>query len=292
MNPLVTVNILSFNRRDELRNTLTKVYEQDYKNIEVIVVDNASEDGSPKMVEEEFPDVILIKLDKNIGIAGWNKGFEIAKGEYVLVLDDDSYPSKDLLWNFASMNCKRDTIYALRVFNSSMNVIELDIHKYQKNPNFNGCGAIIGDEVIKKIKGFNCKLFIYYHEIDFTLKALQEGFNLSFFPNGSIFHRSKNFKNISGITKYYLMRNSLYTLLSHFSLSKVFFRMIRMSMGRTISTLKQGGLFFVVKAILAVIFTAPIILINKKPISKELQKKYKYGSFLGGFHFSERNWSF
>ncbi len=45
-NPLVTVNILSYNRRDELRNTLNKVFEQDYKNIEVIVVDNSSSDGS------------------------------------------------------------------------------------------------------------------------------------------------------------------------------------------------------------------------------------------------------
>jgi len=67
--PLVTVNILSYNRKDELRFTLTKVYEQDYKNIEVIVVDNASSDGTLEMVEEEFPNVKLIKLDKNIGIA-------------------------------------------------------------------------------------------------------------------------------------------------------------------------------------------------------------------------------
>ena len=53
-NPLVTVNILSFNRKDELRITLTKVFEQDYKNIEVIVVDNASTEVSPEMVEKEF----------------------------------------------------------------------------------------------------------------------------------------------------------------------------------------------------------------------------------------------
>ncbi len=90
-NPLVTVNILSFNRREELRNTLTKVFEQDYKNIEIIVVDNASSDGSSEMVKNEFPDVQLIQLEENIGIAGWNEGFKAAKGVYVLVLDDDSY---------------------------------------------------------------------------------------------------------------------------------------------------------------------------------------------------------
>ena len=78
--PLVTVNILSYNRKDELRNTLQKVYEQDYENIEVIVVDNASSDGSPEMVDKEFPGAKLIKLEKNIGIAGWNEGFVGARG--------------------------------------------------------------------------------------------------------------------------------------------------------------------------------------------------------------------
>ena len=68
--PLVTINILSYNRKDELRHTLTKVFEQDYKNIEVIIVDNASNDGSSQMVEKEFFGVNLIKLNKNIGIAG------------------------------------------------------------------------------------------------------------------------------------------------------------------------------------------------------------------------------
>ncbi|RJP62305.1 MAG: glycosyltransferase, partial [Ignavibacteriales bacterium] len=68
--PLVTVNILSYNRKDELRNTLKKVYEQDYKNIEIIVVDNASSDGTHEMVKSEFPEVKLIQLEKNIGIAG------------------------------------------------------------------------------------------------------------------------------------------------------------------------------------------------------------------------------
>ena len=70
--PLVTVNILSYNRKDDLRNTLTKVFEQDYKIIEVIVVDNASSDGSCEMVESEFPQVKLIRLKEIIGIAGWN----------------------------------------------------------------------------------------------------------------------------------------------------------------------------------------------------------------------------
>lgn len=54
LNPLVTINILSFNRRNKLRNTLIKVYKQDYKNIEVIVVDNASSDGDSEIGENSI----------------------------------------------------------------------------------------------------------------------------------------------------------------------------------------------------------------------------------------------
>ncbi len=46
------------------------------------------------MLGEQYPSVRVVRLEENIGIAGWNKGFEIAKGEYILVLDDDSYPER------------------------------------------------------------------------------------------------------------------------------------------------------------------------------------------------------
>ena len=89
-NPLVTINILSFNRKDELRNTLAKVYEQGYKNIEVIVVDNASNDGSPEMVTREFPDVqqrstISLLSSPNVPPIGEKSGHHIVHLEWQLV---------------------------------------------------------------------------------------------------------------------------------------------------------------------------------------------------------------
>ena len=150
-NPLVTVNILSFNRKDELRNTLTKVYEQDYKNIEVIVVDNASSDGSSEMVKSEFPEVQLIQMTKNIGIAGWNEGFKVAKGEYVLVLDDDAYPAKNAITLSLDEFESDDTLACI-----TLNLIDVNtkdfycgnwLPKDKKNrmvwPVFIGCGFIV-----------------------------------------------------------------------------------------------------------------------------------------------------
>src|SRR5690606_2358418 len=62
------------------------------RDAEVVVVDNASSDGSPAKVEKEFPGVRVIALDTNTGVAAFNRGVDAATGDVVLVLDDDSWP--------------------------------------------------------------------------------------------------------------------------------------------------------------------------------------------------------
>src|SRR4051794_16334601 len=98
--PLVTVAILAYNRRDALAVTLDKVLgELDHPadRLEVIVVDNASDDGTAEMVRERFPSVTVIRNEENVGIGGWNRAFEAGRGDWFLVLDDDCYPPPDAL---------------------------------------------------------------------------------------------------------------------------------------------------------------------------------------------------
>ena len=76
--PSVSIVFLVFNRRDQLRTSLQEMLDPavyDRERLDVIVVDNASEDGSADMVREEFPAVQLIVRDENIGVSGWNDGF-------------------------------------------------------------------------------------------------------------------------------------------------------------------------------------------------------------------------
>lgn len=189
MEPLVTVNILSYNRKDDLRNTLTKVYEQDYKNIEVIVVDNNSTDGTREMVRREFPAVHLIELDKNIGIAGWNEGFKAAKGEYVLVLDDDSYPEKQTIALGLGLFNKntRLGIVAYKVLNTRIQKSETE--DFLENPYFfNGCGAIISKKVLETIGYYNEKYFLYYNELDYSARCYNAGFEIKYFPEATVVH--------------------------------------------------------------------------------------------------------
>src|SRR5437764_14739343 len=89
---------LVYNRREELRESLQRMLEDsEYpsERVAVIVVDNASTDGSAEMVRQEFPAVQVLEHDRNVGVSGFNAGFAAAKGEWVLALDDDCYLPPD-----------------------------------------------------------------------------------------------------------------------------------------------------------------------------------------------------
>lgn len=96
----LSIVILNYNTRELLKGCLESIRraERDGFVIEVIVVDNASQDGSTQMVEREFREVILVKSQKNLGFsAGNNLGIPKAKGEYVLFLNPDTVVSPETL---------------------------------------------------------------------------------------------------------------------------------------------------------------------------------------------------
>ncbi len=216
-NPLVTVNILSFNRKDELRNTLTKVFEQDYKNIEVIVVDNASSDGSAEMVKTDFPDVQLIQLNKNIGIAGWNEGFKVAKGEYVLVLDDDAYPARNTI--LLSINeFEKDNFLAC----ITLNLVDLNTNDFYKGnwlpmdkknrmewPIFVGCGFIIARNRLPKKFNFPENYFIYQHELPMAAEIFISRKKIIFIPEIVGYHNFKSSNSYNKLNDIYNFQNTL-----------------------------------------------------------------------------------
>ncbi|UCD80720.1 MAG: glycosyltransferase [Desulfobacterales bacterium] len=89
---LVSVIIVSYNARDVLRNCLASIYRARMTiPFEVIVVDNASTDGSLQMVETMFPEAVLIENERNLGFAkANNRGMRISRGRYLLLLNSDT----------------------------------------------------------------------------------------------------------------------------------------------------------------------------------------------------------
>src|ERR1700730_6400610 len=89
--PLVTYMIATRNRVDELEKTLAACLAQNGPDLEILVVDDASSDGTFERVRAKFPTVDIVRHERNQGsVAARNDILRRARGQYVIGLDDDS----------------------------------------------------------------------------------------------------------------------------------------------------------------------------------------------------------
>jgi protoporphyrinogen oxidase/GT2 family glycosyltransferase len=101
MQPKVIAVVLAWNNYPDTQECLQTLSASDYPNLQVTLVDNGSEDGTPGRVQQEFPDISVIENGRNLGVpAGYNIGFVSAlkKGaDYVLMLNNDVTIPPDML---------------------------------------------------------------------------------------------------------------------------------------------------------------------------------------------------
>ena len=95
--PLISVIIPTFNRETLLKRAIISVLNQTYQNLEIVIIDDASKDGTEKLVNN-FQDsrINYFKNDRNQGVQiSRNRGLEIAKGLFISFLDDDDFWLKE-----------------------------------------------------------------------------------------------------------------------------------------------------------------------------------------------------
>lgn len=94
--PKVSVIILNWNTRHFLEKFLPTAIRTNYKNLEIIVADNGSTDGSVDFVRENFKEVKLITFDRNYGFCGgYNKAIELVEADYIVLLNSDIEVTSD-----------------------------------------------------------------------------------------------------------------------------------------------------------------------------------------------------
>lgn len=224
----LSIIMVSYNTRDILRTALEKVYRQSqFQNFEVIVVDNASHDGSPDMVAAEFPQVKLIRHDQNGGFAaGNNLGIAIAQGEYILLLNSDAYVFDDSLVETvrfmeqhpetgimgAQLVCEDGSPQpSARQFPTPwqklrvLSGVESRHSSYETYYDYYTAGEddhpeprevgwvpgtyfMIRRDVIDEIGGLDERFFMYFEEVDYCLRATKAGWKVVFNPTIPIIH--------------------------------------------------------------------------------------------------------
>ena len=227
----VSVIILNWNRKEDVSLTLTKLSNQTAKPFEIIVVDNASTDGSIKHITKHFPKVKIVKLLKNIGLAGFNLGMESALGDYFLLLASDSIPNDDLI---AKHLTKFKNNPSLGV--SCPSTFELQTKKYlapnrAKEGNnklgytvtyFDGNGICLRREVFKKTGGYANDYFICLEELEWAVRILSMGFEIKCFTDAVVYN-SKAL--VGGEARkrygYYYARNWIWFYIQYLPLTEI-----------------------------------------------------------------------
>lgn len=186
-NPLVSFVLSTFNRREELLGTLAKLQRcgLDAGRFEILVVDNASSDGTAGAVAAQFPGVTLFPLSVNRGSCAKNIALEKAVGQFVVFLDDDSYPLEGSIQRMLEHFAMRSELGAA-VFTVTLPDGSRECSAYPDV--FIGCGTAFRREALQEVGGLPETFFMQAEEYDLSLRLLQAGWEIRTFDDLHVAH--------------------------------------------------------------------------------------------------------
>ncbi|MEP7233910.1 MAG: glycosyltransferase [Ignavibacteriota bacterium] len=228
--PKVTVGILNHNRCEDLRRTLDCISQAvEYPDIEVIVVDNGSDDGSVNMVRKEYPQVRIIALPENIGTSARNHFYEQANGKYVFSFDDDSFPATpSTIWEVVNLLELQPQIDSLTLFCYQPLTGHTETGEfreiYTSGPGEKGNrglpfaeGAMcIRSSSWKLLSGYDPDFFWGGEGLDLTLQMYALRMTSMYHPGLGALHMKSGQNRNLGNNYYFFTRNHIWSLSKHF----------------------------------------------------------------------------
>ena len=239
---LVSIIVLNYNAGELLLNCIESIKKSSYQNIEILVVDNISSDGSQIKCKERFPDVKLIQNKKNLGYCGGNNvGIKEAQGEFIVILNPDTIVESNCIDELLTAHKKfGDGLYQPKILSlNEENIIQstgnmlhvfgfgfardkgkkiIDINEeIEKIGYASGTCLFTTREVIQKVGLLDEFLFLYHDDLDLGWRAAQIGINSYYVPKSKIFHVESYSLKWSAKKFYWLERNRKYCLLTHYS---------------------------------------------------------------------------
>lgn len=216
--PKVAAIVINFNGRDVTLQTLESLCRVDYRELEIIVVDNGSTDGSFEAVEKEFPGVCQVRREVNEGVAaGMNVGIACAlEGDcdYLLILNNDIevdpqmiselvtvgesersvgcvgpktyyYEDRERLWSAGGLLHFRESV------TSERGMGEEDLGQYDKVQEvdyINGCAMLVKRAVMERVGLFDPAYFVGVEDADWCMRMKRKGYRCAYTPHAILFH--------------------------------------------------------------------------------------------------------
>jgi GT2 family glycosyltransferase len=217
--PKVCVLILNRDRRHDTLACLESLLPNDYPNLDVVLLDNASSDGSAAAVRAAYPQTVtVIETGGNLGYAaGNNVGLDWARrhgADYALLLNEDTIVDPTFLGRLADVAEQRPDVAFLgplvyhhdepQVIQSAGGLISGDwrtSHRGQNEPDtgqytspfeadwVTGCAILVRMRVVDQVGPLDPAFFIYSEEVDWCVRAREAGFKGLVVPAARIWHK-------------------------------------------------------------------------------------------------------
>jgi GT2 family glycosyltransferase len=244
--PLVSIAVVNWNGKSIICGCLDSLIAQSYLNREIILVDNASTDGSVELIEETYRGVIqILKNRTNLGFAqAVNQAVESARGEWMALLNSDAAADpdwlKELMGEAVSSPvigmCAGKTYLANRdrlIDNMGAVIsrdglgrgrgrLEQDTGQYDRPERAlcpSGCAALYRKAMLDEIGGFDARFFMYADDIDVGLRARLDGYECQYVPSAVVKHQYSISAGAASSMKVFLVeRNRLWVVIKTFPL--------------------------------------------------------------------------
>jgi GT2 family glycosyltransferase len=241
MQPSVSIIVLSYNGREDTLACLRSLDHLMYPNVEVVVVDNASADGSVEAIRSAYPQTTIIETGANLGFTGGNNvGIKYALehgADYIMLLNNDTIVAPDMLnlmvevmEGDSSIGVTGPTIYYYNApdliwsaggkidwsqgTTSMIGLNEEDKSQFGVSPRavdfVTGCAMLVKREVWERAGLLDDQFFMYYEETEWCVRANRAGYKIMYIPSAMMWHKiSIDERAASPRTYYYMTRNRL-----------------------------------------------------------------------------------
>jgi GT2 family glycosyltransferase len=248
MDPLISIIVVNYNGLRFLGPCLSSLVCQTCREFEIIVVDNASSDGSADYVRKHFPSVILVESGNNRGFAGGvNAGVARAGGEFILTLNTDIVADPRLLEEIikpmihdpgigmcaTKMLFPDGKIYSTGIvlYRSGAaidrGIYEQDTGEYDREDEvFGPCGgaALYRRSLLDEIGLFDEDFFLYVEDVDLACRARLSGWKCRYVPGAKVIHEHGGTTGVnSDLSLYYTIRNQCWCAVKNLPL-RIFLR--------------------------------------------------------------------
>ena len=217
--PKVSIVVTSYNRKDLIKKCLNSLLNLDYPNIEILIVDSGSKDGTLEMLKKEFPQIRSLTTKEDSLVEAHNLGIKETDGKYFLRVDDDLELDKNFVSELVKI-MEKDKIIGIsggKIYYHKTNTIwcvggkvnfytggvttlgmgEKDVGQYNYTREVDYIGSLMFTrrEVFDKV-GLLDKIFspLYFEDIEICVRARKAGYKIVYIPSAVAYHYIMNRK--------------------------------------------------------------------------------------------------